>query len=253
MASQFRKLTCFMLLMLVLSITFACQLPSFLEDTRPVTISSSEGQYEIDSVTILASIDQGNADVFISQIGTPEVMPTTPGKPVQWSQADYYRIAQTLHEFVWGEPIENWNLSEILFRMGCEDANNGPQFAQFQLFRIGHVDEQETRIVRSLFIEPMKQSVSWHEYETAPAVGQWPTIDLGQFGISANDALQIAESNDGSKERSTVNNECSIYITAPDSMYDGWRIDYSQTNLPPLFEIHIDPMTGEYKVVTPDK
>ena len=119
-----------------------------------------------------------------------------------------------------------------------------------------HTREQESRLERDLWIEPFKNSAGWREVEKYPNVWGTETIDLTQIKIPVEKALQIAENNGGTEARSAAEDACTIYlILAPRSKYDGWQVSYSgydpKYSAPTdLFEIRIDPLTGEYEVIS---
>jgi hypothetical protein len=196
----------------VLSTTITCQLWSSLGNIKVAEMSNNQGYYAIDTDTILKSIAQGKTDVFFSQNATPEVVAPLSSKPIQWSQADYFRVAEALSEFVWNEPLEDWNLDNVLFRLDCEDVNSGPQFAAFSYFKIIHTREQESRLVHNLLIDPFGHSVSWQETEYYPNNLVVKRTDLSQQNILAEDALSIAEKNGGLEVRSSAGNACIIYL-----------------------------------------
>lgn len=244
-----KRLALFVWMAIALYVTISCQSPSFLGDAKVAEMSSSEGYYTIAPATILESLAQGKTDVFTPQIATPEAITPTPAQPVQWSQADYFRIAQALHEFVWNESWDGWALDKLLFRLDCAEVSRGPQRAHFTFFRVIHTREQESRLERDLWIEPFTNSASWHEVEYYPNVLDAQGIDLSQIKIPVESALRIAEQNGGAAVRSEVEDACRIYlILAPGSKYNGWQVAYSgydpKYNAPTnLFEIRIDPFT----------
>jgi hypothetical protein len=226
------------------SILVACHFPALLSDDKVSTISVSEGRYIINPNSILKAQANGENDIFIPQSGTSPTVNSDKGKSVQWTQSEYLQIAQALHRFVWGEPIENWKLSKLLFRLDCKDVNSGPQFAHFELFKIVNTN-QETRYVRDLWIEPLNNSVSWQDAEYYPNVQGNTRIDLNKLKISSDDALKIAEKNGGYEVRTAASDQCVIYITlSPES---NWNVRYSGNDLQELFNLKIDITSGEIK------
>lgn len=251
MSKQFRNwLIFFLLIAVILGVTVSCQLPSFLGNEKVADISSSEGYIVIDSETILDALARGKTDVFTPQLVTPEVIPPTPDTPVQWSQANYFQIVFAMYPFIWNETLEGWGLERMLFRLDCADVINGPQDASIQFFKITHTRDQDSRLLRDLWINPTKNLVSWHEVEKYPNVWGRETIDFTRIKIPVEEALRIAEKNGGDKARLSVGNSCIIYLLlSPGAQYSGWQVSYSGNDAKDLFAIHIDPLTGEYEVV----
>lgn len=233
----------YVLLIVILVLAVACQLFSFGKEEE---ISRKEADYTIDPNTILEALAQGTTDVFTPQVVTPEVETSVQSKPVQWSQSDYFRVAQALHEFVWSESLNEWNLDGMAFGMDCKDADYGPQYADLRYYKIDHTRERESRIVHDIHIVPMEHSVWWTEIEYYPKLANWGNLDQKQIKVSVNDALQIAEANGGREARLAVNNKCKFVAIIPIWEYNGWNLTY--TGNTQLFNINIDPVTGKYDV-----
>jgi hypothetical protein len=246
MINQFRqRLVSCMLLIMFLSLTFACQFFSF---GREEEISNKEAYYAIDPNTILDSLAQGATNVFTPQIATPEFESSIQGEPVEWSQSDYFRIADALHEFVWNESLDEWNLDGMTFGMDCKDVDYGSQYANFRFYKVVHTREKESRLVHNIYIFPAENSVWWTEIEYYPKLANWGSLDQKQIKVSVNDALQIAETNGGRKARLEVNNKCKFAAIIPIWEYEGWNLTY--TSDAKLFNINIDPLTGEYRIIS---
>lgn len=242
-----RRLILLILIAAVPSTTFSCQA---LFPESETSFSYTEAFYTINPGTILTSLDRGDTGVFMPQASTPEPTSITLPRLVQWSQTDYLRIAQALHEFVWKESTQDWFLHRLIFRMDCKDVQTGPQSAQVEYFTIRHIREQESRFVSDIFIDPQNNSVSLIKVEYYPKLESWQSIDLKRLTISAKNALDIAEQNGGEKIRLEVENDCVIYETlAPGSPYNGWHVGYSNGGPTGLFDINIDTLTGKYEVV----
>lgn len=169
------------------------------------------------------------------------------GEPVVWSQSDYFHVAQALHQFVWNESLEGWNLDGITFGMDCKEADYGPQYANLRYYKIIHTREKESRIVHDIHIFPAANSVWWTEIEYYPKLANWGSLDQTQLKVSVNDTLQIAETNGGREARLAVNNECKFAAIIPIWEYEGWNLTY--TGNAKLFDINIDPLTSEYQIV----
>jgi hypothetical protein len=225
-------------LAILLASTLACNI-----DQRESTTSKFDSEYMIDSSTILETLAQGNENVFFEWKDISENEPTSPQEIVNWSQADYFRIANALHQFVWNESLSEINLFLMHFSLNCDETRNGFQYAQFLFFKIIETDRGEVRIRHGIEIEPTDNHVAVWETEYYPVLANWKSIDLSKVKISAEQALQLAETNGGQQRRMAVNNECHISaaISRDTIQYDGWMVNYS----PSIFYDEIDPVTGK--------
>jgi len=125
-------------------------------DQRENATSKMDKEYLIDSSTILDALSQGKKDVFFEWKDTSEVGHISPNKVVNWKQADYFQIADALHQLVWNEPLSNMNLYLMHFSLGCSETSSGFQYAQFMLYKIIKTDQGETRIKHGIEIDPRK-------------------------------------------------------------------------------------------------
>jgi len=74
---------------------------------------------------------------------------------------------------------------------------------------------------------------------------------LAQIKFSAEDALQIAENTGAAKIRKDIGNNCRILETIESGgKYESWFNTYSSNDpATSIFQINIDPLTDEYKIV----
>lgn len=88
--------------------------------------------YKIDPETILASLDQGKANVFTPFSGDPNNTSVS-YLPINWTQSDYLKVANALSQAVWHEPLDlkNWNVYDVTFQKVCEDDPKG--FDKFEI------------------------------------------------------------------------------------------------------------------------
>jgi hypothetical protein len=233
--------------MLVMSLACSAQIMQPKETSR----SLGKDTYGIDVQTILQSLDRGDTEVFTPQVATQEVISEIP--PVQWSQKDYFQVAQALHEFVWQEPLDNWRLNRVFFRLSCEDAAFGPQFMALDMFKAAQFDEMDSRIERYLYIEPWLNQVKWSEVEYYPAQFHRLALDPAQIRILAEDALEIAEGNGGREARLRAEKACDISGSITPGVREGnWWVSYTGESWVTLFDIIIDAQTGDYEVIYPE-
>lgn len=252
MVKHLRKwLVLFALIGSILSITLCCR---FYDIQTEQAGYLETRYYSINPETILGTLAQGNKDIFSLIVATPEEMPSVPVKSVLWSQADYFRIAQTLHEQIWGVSVEDQNLRNMSFGMDCEDVERGIfNFADFDFYQIIQAEGEETRIEYTIVIRPSESLIYTSKREFRPNTQIMKPVDVGLYSVTAEAALEIAEKNGGSEKRLEVGNACNLDVLAPGPDYKGWRILYgdASNSIKFLLEIAVDPQTGKCKVLYP--
>ena len=180
----------------------------------------------------------------------PGLVPPNEQVSVAWTQADYLRIAAALHQYVWGEPLTDWNISKIDFALGCTEVGVGLQNGRIEFFKNVKTRERESRITHFVDIDPRSNFVYISESEYYPKLVDWTPIDLTKIKIPADEALQISERSGGSEKRKVIGNACNIsLIFSPSSANGyGWQIGYSKDGEAGyIFELQINPFTGAYK------
>jgi len=205
--------------------------------------------YSIEPASLLEALEAGNINVFSPVDEEPPLVPSNQQIPVPWTQEDYFRIANALSQFVWGDTdtLEGWQLNSMDFALGCGKVGIGFQDGNFRLFKNVKTDERESRIVRIVNIDPRSKVVFITENEYYPILADWSAIDLGQNLLSAEEILQIAENVGGQEKRLSVKNACDIsLLLSPDSAsYEGWWVTYTRKDDgTTLFHVDIDPVTG---------
>jgi len=198
--------------------------------------------YSINPDTILEDLSQGKTDVFTPQEELPDEKTR---EYIQWTLADYDLIAQALHELVWEEPQDEWKMSLIDFDWDCEYIDKGPYMALFRFFKVEKLRERKSRFVSDLYVHPLKDNVYATMWEDYPRLCCWDVIDPAKLGVSAEEALDIAEKNGGAESRTAVENSCQISVVLNPAWpaYGGWHVRYS--HLGTIDEYYIDPKTGE--------
>src|SRR6266496_3064587 len=63
--------------------------------------------YEINSATIITSLDHGDINVFVPELVTPDVH-TGLVSNILWHQSDYLKVVNALHQYVWHETLTDW-------------------------------------------------------------------------------------------------------------------------------------------------
>jgi hypothetical protein len=202
------------------------------------------GRYRINPETILASLDRGETNVFMPESATPEspVLETA----VSWRQSDYLEIADALHQFVWKETLDSWNLYNIELDAVCQDNPNGFGVGDLVFFKSARDNGETKYSTRELLITPQYGDVSWGGGANFPyPIFGWKSINLSLFKVTAEDALKIAEENGGRIARLSVQNECRIVVSMNSNAYTGWRVIYfPNSGGLRIFEKQIDPYTG---------
>ncbi len=96
-------------------------------------------------------------------------------------------------------------------------------------------------------MDPWQGIVRWGGEERffSPLFREWSRIDLMEFKIAANDALQIVEENGGKLARSRVDNQCHIYVGMPSrNGNNSWEVYYTGG----YFTMFVDPYSGDYRI-----
>jgi hypothetical protein len=204
--------------------------------------------YTIEVTSLINSLKNGNMNAFSPVNEEPELLPVDQQTPVDWFQADYFYIANTLYEDVLGKTLQGWQLKSMSFSSRCSYIQNGFQNGRFEFFKVVKEKEQESRIIRFVDIDPRGNFVHVKEWEFYPSLLNLEAIDLAQLKISAERAFQIAEINGGELKRRTVGDACNISLGLyPNSAdYKGWIVSYTRSDDSSVFyRIQIDPHTGE--------
>jgi hypothetical protein len=166
-----------------------------------ILTTGEAGTYGFDSQTILGSLKSGNNDVFIQL--SPSRLDGPILQPVDWTQADYYQVADAFMKTRWKEGLSQWNLDGLYFESNCDDASFGPQFITFFIFRKGVSDKYyyDAR----LDIKAEQNILTWTKMEddNIPYLleKERRKINWTQIKISADQALQIVEDKGGEKAR----------------------------------------------------
>ncbi len=227
-------------LSLIICVVSAYFLLRFIFDEESRDCFKGE-EFSINPDMILEDLPKNKTDVFTPQ----EYMPDEKSlEYVEWKPEDFDLIAEALHEFMWEETLEGWKLTAINFAWDCEHIDKGPQEAHYRYFKVEKLRLKKTRFESSLGILPNWDTVGATMCEYYPVEVRWSEIDLTQLGISAEEALGIAERNGGAETRAAVGNSCQISVLLnPALNYDGWHVRYSY--LGTIDEYYIDPVTGE--------
>lgn len=230
----------------------------FLPDYYYIEILSpdNEKSYTINPRTILESLNQGKTNIFIPTNLPPDADTEKiwSASTFAWNQEDHLKIANALHQFVWKESLENWQIIRAHFWMDqCQNMKSRFDHSQFYFYQ----RQRNSTVVHEVWIAPLYGEVGTNEI-TYPYTAKWKGFDLNNVKIdSADMALLIAEENGGIEARERSNEGCNrIYVdlahyteynllSHPFNLYDwGWQVRYWFDNNSD-FGINIDPYTGK--------
>jgi hypothetical protein len=214
-------------------------------DEKEDQINLFDQYYTIEPTSLLDSLKHGEM-AFTPVSQRPELIPFDQQVTVNWSQADYFYIANALYEGAVGKTLLGWQLGGVDFSLTCSQIQNGFQNGRFHFFSVIKVDDEDSRLERFIDIDPRHNFVNASESKYFPNLVDSKSIDMAGLKISAEQALQIAESNRGQETRQSVGNDCHIdlFLSPRSRNTKGWKVMYHQ-NDDKLFEIQIDSYTGE--------
>lgn len=244
----------FVILVAAIALLAICFAPVFGDQVKlyPGGPSSylKTGDYEINPSTILADLDRGETNLFTPILATPESPVAGTSGSFTWRQIDFLKVANALDQFVWKEPIENWNLYSMQFKRECQNNPEGFDSAEFTFYRTIEVNGNQVYTAHGIGIYPLFDMVSWGGDTNFPhpLIFGWESIDLKKVNITADDALQIAEQSGGQNARSKANNVCRIFLTFSTNSW--YVLYYSGDTASSLFSVRIDAGTGKYKVLS---
>lgn len=174
---------------------------------------SDMGYYKIDPGTILASLERGDANVFMPLLKDPQdITDNVTDISIRWTQADFLKIASALGQFMWGDPMDllDWSVYSITFEGFCDNPA-GFDYAKITYFKTGRI----TYSTRLIEIHPYFGWVGWGNGTTypKPILQKWNSVDLFEAKITADDALRIAS--EDAKERFQSRDNCGVIMGTP--------------------------------------
>lgn len=238
-------------LFILMGTLYGCQSIEGQNRKYPSTIGTfnDTGDFTINSMTILDSLNRGELNVFTPTLATPSGDAILPSRSIHWTQSDYLKVADALSQFVWKEPLDGWLIYHLAFNKECQDNPGGFDSAEIIYYKTIGAGAQKMYTARYIQIYPLAGIVSWGGETDFPISDGWAAIDLTEFNITADDVLQIAEENGGKEARLRAGNKCNILISTPNHNDDNsWNIGYYYgVN----FEMIVDPYSGKYQFPTP--
>ena len=218
----------------------------------PELMPEPDNIYTFSPNTILSDLDQGKVDTFIILPNKEGDLPSKYLGDINWDELDYWKVAGALHTFVWNEPIEQWNIYFVSYRIHeCQNEFHGFDQAYYFVYK----QQNNLYLIHKVLIDPYAKVIDVFDTSTKYEK-EWPIIASENIIVGASEALSIAEEHGGKEARSQVENKCSVFIEfGPDRFLQkflfcpfcyrhwGWQIEY----WPSEFEITIDPFTGKYE------
>lgn len=184
------------------------------------------GTYAINPENLLASLNNGNLDVFLPVLKTPEE--PLFAEPVKWRQEDYLKVTNALSLFVWNESLEDWKIYSMRFQTSCQESQKGFNWAEFYFYKEISTGWEKYYSVRGMFINPeYGYVIGGGDTYSRPIFG-WKYIDINDVMVTPEEALIMAEEKGGKEVRLSVNNECHIFIEMYPEInnYYDWDVRY---------------------------
>ena len=200
--------------------------------------------YTFDPKTILAKLDQGDTTIF--QPLSDSQAPLFPPGTYPWRQQDYMKITSNLNKVALHDSLEGWSVYDIHFTSQCVDNPVG-----FDHFLIAYFKtDGDQYLVRMMEIWPLSKEadVGVDQHFARPVPIGWQSLDVKDVKVTADEALQIAETHGGKTARESFNNNCSIVV----SLDKNWYITYTARNSTAYFQVRIDPHSdsGAYQITS---
>lgn len=212
---------------------------------------SNQGYFEFDPETILMALAHNEIDALTPFLENP--LREEPYYPsIAWSQSDHLAFANALSNKVWKEPLDltSWKALYFSLNQGCSDNLDGFHSSTIVYYKkVGISDWEQRYVTRRISITTQQGLASWGEEEFgSPLFSEWYGVNLSEFKVSADNALQIAEEHGGYRIRQEVSNTCRIILSVNNldqQHQDDWIVDYDRA----YFYMHINPFTGQYKIL----
>ena len=213
-----------------------------VEYPKSVADFSNTGNYRINPSNILLNINDGNTNIFEYTDAIPAVDINNSTPLFVWTQSDYLKVITALHQFVWKEDVDGWNVAGLMFYRTCRNTPVGFESGDVVYYKYN--TEEKVYTFHEITISQNRMLASWGGGDgfISPLFG-WKNVELTKLTITADEALQIAEDNGGREFRLKVKNKCDItLILKPNSDYGNhWLAYYDTENVDNSFEFFIDP------------
>ncbi len=206
---------------------------------------SDRGYYKINPETILTSLESGDTNVFLPLLKDPQdITEDVTDMDINWTQPDFLRIASTLGQSIWNDPMDlkNWNVYYISFGGSCSDPV-GFFSATITYFKT----EGTAYTTRFIEINPYLGYVGWGDGETYPKPirQKWNNVDLSGAKFTADDVLRIVS--EDAKKRFQLTDHCGGLMATPqNSDPKNWYFHLLSTPDSVVYIVNLE--TGDYTV-----
>lgn len=207
--------------------------------------------YSFEPEMIFSALAQGQEEIFKPSPTHLENNLFSSGS-FPWRQQDYLKVAGALNQVVAKDTLDDWDMYLMSFDRDCADNPTGFDYAKIVYFKT----DRNQYTAREVDVYPLAKEADWggDTHFPRPFLFGWKSIDLEQLNITAEDALQIADSNGGRAARLAAKNKCYILvILSPNTDHENWDVYYYGASAATLFELRIDPYSGESDNLTPGK
>ncbi len=206
--------------------------------------------YLFDPITILPSLDSSKSDIFYPAPAEPSEgwSLITHADTYRWTQDDYFKVANALHEYIWDETLFDWHLIYGSFTINqCVDIFGNIDTASLSYFR----KKDGAESVHGFWIDPSRGLIT---AGNGYSMDKGKIININKMVVKDLDSALLISENVGGVNAREILKDRGCYISAlfapyvlqaPFNTYDwGWRIYYGQ-----VFGVEIDPYTSEYNVL----
>ena len=244
-----------LILILVVLTALLLNIPICILCSKDNLKALTSGDYNFDPVLVLSLRSQQVDEVFSAQERPSDSnLGQFPYTGTQgWTTSEFLQVANFFHVFRWKESMDKWHLREISYIFDCHNFQSGPYSASYSLYKYQWDAHKLEKVKHYISISLLDNSISWIEAAYDPGVEFEKPLNLSLVKISAESAIQIADSNLGDKIRGVVNNECFISLDLfPHGPYKGWWVrylGYSYTDR--LLEVDINTHSGLFVVTYP--
>ncbi len=198
-----------------------------------MVVSDTWQYYSIDARSIVAQLESSEADKNALFFPEPESIAISPrfGKTeAQWSEGDFYLVAEAMHQHEWGEGLSTWFPYTQLHFYHCQDLKEGPYGVNFTFYK----NQGDSRFVSYIDLDPSVNLIRTRHTEYSSRVSEWDMMEFDKM-LSVNGALKIAEQAGGEEVRGSLNNLCDLtvhYYWASANTYPHpiWRVTYDSTD-----------------------
>ena len=207
--------------------------------------------FSFEPETVLTVLDQGQGEIFKPLPATVNNNLFSSGS-FPWHQQDYLKIAGALNQVVAKDTLDDWDMYLMSFDRDCADNPIGFDYANITYFKT----DGDQYSAREIDVYPLAKEADWggDTHFPRPFLLGWKSIDLEKLKVTADDAVQMAETNGGREARLAEKNSCYIsVILSPNTDHENWGIYYYGNHSAILFAITIDPYSGDYKILAPSK